>query len=162
MNTQALDFNRVQYARTVVEMAETLLSHSPRADLSKITRENISGGHGYWDDVTNDVYLNPQNFEEALVALDLRDVLVAATRNLLCDLLQQPRQEWDGVKSMMRLTLLFNLALKLAHRDARIAGAIKAAAHQFSVEYFHMPLLEFLTTYASRFCMYRDDPTGYM
>jgi hypothetical protein len=150
---------RAAYAEVVLDRARTLLAASERADLTHITRENISGGHGYWDLTTDALFREPETLEEALLALELRGVLVHAIRNIVYDIIEMP--ETPEHRLVMKLTLLFNLGVQLAPRDPLIAGAVKCGVHAFAEKLLGISLHEFVGSYASRFCVYASDATGH-
>jgi hypothetical protein len=150
---------RAAYAEVILDRAQALLAASDRADLTHLTRENISGGHGYWDLTTDMLFREPETLEEALLALELRGVLVHAIRNLVYDIIEMPFAQEHRL--VMKLTLLFNLGVQLAPRDALIAGAVKRGVHAFAREALGISLHEFVDGYATRFCVYASDATGH-
>lgn len=140
--------NRADWVSVVVEVAEAELKRDPYSRLMRSTQQNISGGHDYWGESTDQLYRSPETPEEGLLALELKRVLEIASHNQLRYVYQQ------AISGEISLSLLgfpmdygtfMGVVKKLAVRNPLLAVRYKIEASRLSEQANGKKLTDFMT-----------------
>ncbi len=139
--------NRADYVSVIIGYAEGELATNPLSNLMRCLTYNISGGHEYWGDSASAVYKSPATLDEALLALELRQVLETGIQNQLLHLQHIVRANTveRGVFGFrMDFGVFYHYAQRLAHRNVLEALRMKIVGNKITLQATGMSLVEYL------------------
>lgn len=148
---------RADHYAYIVESAIRAIAADPTATLLNETTANISGGYTYWDDGADVMYASPATLDEALLALEMRDVLIIGIHNQLQKVLQVANHHEQPLSMFalpMDFGLLLSATIKLAWRDRLLALQVKLQMSQIATHFEPAGLSMFIARHCSA---YPDD-----